>query len=119
MLRAALQLGERVRLASCGMLRPPARLVTGGVERWWQPILPALAAEVAPLTDGRGRSRKKFMQRKQQIVSMHARRKEGIKRNQVIRQQRLAESRQKVADVYEKFARILQREAASVKGPPS
>ena len=59
-----------------------------------------------------------MMQRKQQIVCMHARRREGVKRNQVIQMQKRAESRRRVAAVYEKFASILQSEAAN-KDPVS
>ena len=105
-------------LTPTSLFRQPVRFVTGGVERWWQPIIPALAHEIAPLTEGRGRSRTRMMQRKQQIVCMHARRREGVKRNQVVQMQKRAESRRRVAAVYEKFASILQSEAAN-KDPVS
>jgi hypothetical protein len=78
--------------------------------RWWQRILPALAAEYAPLEDGWGRGRKKQMKRKQQMIAMHARRQEGIRRQHVLRNQRQKVAREKVREVYEKFARILQKE---------
>ena len=100
-------------LTATSLFRQPVRFCTGGVERWWQPIIPALAHEVAPLTEGRGRSRTRMMQRKQQIVCMHARRKEGARRNQVIQMQKRAENGRRVMAVYEKFASILQSEAAN------
>lgn len=98
-----------------GLLYQSLRFVRreGGRERWWQPILPALAPELAPFQEGRGNKQKRMMQRKQQMISMHARRKEGAARNHVIRHQRAAETRRKVKEVYEKFAALLAKQAQS------
>ena len=78
--------------------------------RWWQPILPGLAEEVAGFEDGWGRKRKRQMLRKQQMIAMAARRQEGNRRNRVLRDQKQRAVKQKVREVYEKFARILAKE---------
>ena len=78
--------------------------------RWWQPILPGLAAEYAPFEDGWGRKRKRQMRRKQQIIAMAARRQEGNRRRGVLRDQHQKMVKQKVREVYEKFARLLAKE---------
>lgn len=78
--------------------------------RWWQPILPGLAAEYAPFEDGWGRKRKRQMRRKQQIIAMAARRQEGNRRRGVLRDQHQKMVKQKVREVYETFARLLAKE---------
>ena len=98
------------RVGGRGETEPPPQSLDHHAVRWWQPILPALAAEYAPFEDGWGRKRKRQMRKKQQIIAMAARRQEGVRRNAVLGSQRQKVVRQKVREVYEKFARILQKE---------
>ena len=89
---------------------PPTEASFHHAVRWWQPILPGLAEEVAGFEDGWGRKRKRQMLRKQQMIAMAARRQEGNKRRRVLRKQKQRAVKLKVRQVYEKFARILAKE---------
>ena len=100
----------RIKLRGAPVPPPTEASLDHHAVRWWQPILPGLAEEVAGFEDGWGRKRKRQMLRKQQMIAMAARRQEGNRRNRVLRDQKQRAVRQKVREVYEKFARILAKE---------
>ena len=81
-------------------------------KRWWQPVLPALASEVAPHILGKSSNRRRKMQQKtQQIYAMQARRIEGNKRNRILREQKHAKAAERVRQVYRDYAEYLQEKA--------
>ena len=91
--------------------------------RWWQPVLPALAAPVAAgivpgAEDSSSRQRKRALKKQQQIISMHARRIEGVKRNAAIREQKRAAEQGRVRDVLREYADMLRGSAVAGKGDP-
>lgn len=97
----------------------PIRTVRGGVQRWWQPVLPALASEMAHWEPGKGRKRKRMQQKRQQIISMHARRKEGERRNRIMRTVKWQDAHDKVRGIYEQYAAVLKGKAVAGPVPPS
>ena len=88
-------------------------------KRWWQPILPALAAEMYPNVKGKtGRLIKRQQTRMQQSYSMAHRRIEGRKRNLILRENKLQRVHDEVKEVYNKYAQILRADALKAKGAP-
>lgn len=87
--------------------------------RWWQPVLPAMANLVVPDLPGKHGStaHKKAQQRKQQAIADAARRKEGARRNRVLRALKKEKLREKTFDVYRQYADILRAKALSA--PPA
>jgi len=100
----------RVELRGATVPPPAEASLDHHAVRWWQPILPGLAAAYAPFEDGWGRKRKRQMRKKQQIIAMAARRQEGNRRRGVHRDQNQKMVKQKVREVYEKFAQLLAKE---------
>ena len=78
---------------------------------WWQPLLPALAAERCPEVEGKGNRRKKMQQRKQQSIWDHARRKEGHRRAKIFAQLKREKEDEKVRQVYRDYAEMLRAKA--------
>ncbi|KAL1526388.1 hypothetical protein AB1Y20_015101 [Prymnesium parvum] len=89
-----------------------------GEKKWWQPVLPALAKLMLPKEKGKGRGLKRQQKRMQQVMAMAARRREGVRRNKMIRAARWEETKRKVQDIYTQYAKILQRDAAKGVPPP-
>lgn len=88
-----------------------------GDRGWWQPVLPALAKTMCPGTYGKGGRRKKMQQRQQQIISMHARRKEGTRRNTIKRALKDQAELNKVREIYRQYGEILRAKALGKSSP--
>ena len=100
-------------------LKPLGRGSGKKSKKWWQPILPALASEMFPnIQSTTNRRTKRFQMRQQQSYSMHHRRIEGRKRNEVLRQQKLRKSYDDVQEIYNQYAHILRAEALKAKAAP-
>ena len=82
---------------------------------WCQPLLKALAPLYAPGEPGRGRSRKKAMQKKQQIMQDHAIRQAGHRRKSYFRNLRIQKEHDAVRGVYREYADILRQKALARK----
>jgi hypothetical protein len=95
---------------------PPPRRPGKSNAQWWQPLLPALAAERCPEVEGKGNRRKKMQQRKQQSVWDHARRKEGQRRSQIFAQLKREKEDEKVRQVYRDYAEMLRAKAIADAG---
>ena len=88
----------------------------GGGQQWWQPVLPALAAQMCPNEKGKGRGLRNQQKKRQQVVSMHTRRKEGARRSNIKRMTRWLDTKEKIQRVYHKYATMLQQKALASKG---
>ena len=78
---------------------------------WWQPRLPALANEMCPNVEGKGNRKKRNTQKLQQIVTDHARRKEGVRRKHVYQALKLQEHHERTRQVYRDYAEELRARA--------
>lgn len=93
-------------------------------KRWWQPVLPALAAPVASGVtpggahgQGSSRARKRALQKQQQIMAHHARRMEGVLRNKFFREQQLGRERDRTNRYLQEYASMLRGKAGLVGAP--
>ena len=78
---------------------------------WWQPRIQALAPDMCPDEPGKGSRRKKMQQKKMQIVTDHARRKEGERRKGIFNQLKKQAHHDRVKQVYRDYAEELRRRA--------
>lgn len=92
--------------------------------RWWQPVLPALAAPVASGVlpggqhgQGSSRARKRSLQKQQQIIAHHARRIEGVLRNKFFREQQRAKERERTDRYIREYAEMLQAQSRATASP--
>lgn len=111
-------LGVLARKATCVLdaARKHAHFVHYREAHWWQPVLPALASIAVPHALGKGNRRKKMQQKAYQIICMHARRKEGTRRNQILRKLAWQKHLEKIRGVYREYGELLRRKAVENNG---
>lgn len=82
---------------------------------WWQPLLPAMAAERVPDMKGKGRKLKLNQIRRQQVIWNHAIRKEGVRRNKIFKMVKREKESEKVMEVYRQYGEILRQRALAAQ----
>lgn len=78
---------------------------------WWQPLLPALAAEKCPEVEGKGKRRKRFQQRVQQSKWSHAIRIEGTRRNKIYETLKKERETERIRELYREYGEMLRQKA--------
>lgn len=85
--------------------------------RWWQPLLPAMAAKVATALPGWGKSesggkgRIRSLRRTHQIIWDHAKRIEGSLRNKLFASRKKIKERERTDAVLREYAEVLRSKA--------
>lgn len=78
---------------------------------WWQPLLPALAAEKCPEVQGKGKRRKRYQQRVQQSKWSHAIRIEGTRRNKIYETLKKESEADRIRELYREYGEMLRQKA--------
>jgi negative regulator of sigma E activity len=104
----------------------PKGTIKDWAKRWWQPVLPVLAAAVAAGVtpggahgQGSSRARKRALQKQQQMMAHHARRMEGVARNKLFREQQLDRERERTNGYLQEYASMLRVKAGLTNGAPT